>query len=278
MVQLAHGMIDYVGRYRELAEYLAAEGFAFAGNHHLGHGKTAKDENDLGYFAKKDGVPLLLSDMHRMNKNIRELFPQTPIILMGHSMGSFLARLYAEKYPHTIAGLIIHGSAGPNPLLPFGKALAKFMKLFKGERHRSAFVKSLALGAYNKKFPKEEGEWAWLTREIPLVAGRSSDKYTSFDFTLSAYIDLFTMLRECNSSSWFKKYPKDLKTLIISGDNDPVGNYGKGPDYIYKHLIVEGVGDVVLKMYGGARHELFNETNRCEVFSDLTSWLLDCIK
>lgn len=273
VVQIAHGMIDYVGRYKALADYLAREGIAFAGNHHLGHGKSVKDDEDFGYFAKKDGVSLVLSDMSRMNKEIKERFPSAPIILMGHSMGSFLARLYAVKYPHTLDGVIIHGSAGPNPAVPLGKAVARTVKLFKGERHRSRFLKSLVLGAYNKKFPKSEGENAWLTREVSLVADRASDKYTSFDFTASAYLDLFDMLSKCNSKEWYKKYPKDMKTLIMSGDMDPVGNYGKGPEYVYRHLLVAGASNLSEKSYKGARHELFNETNRDEVFNDLASWI-----
>ena len=95
----------------------------------------------------------------------------------------------------------------------------------------------------------------------------------NFTFTVSGYIDLFRLLRDSNSSEWFKEYPKELPTLIMSGDADPVGNYGKGPDYVYKHLMISGCKSIEIKMYGGARHELFNETNRDEVFSDLSLWL-----
>lgn len=273
VVQLAHGMIDYVGRYKALADYLCERGIAFAGNHHLGHGKSVKAEEDFGYFAKKNGTSFVLSDMHRMNKEIRERFPAAPIILMGHSMGSFLARLYAVKYPHTVDGVVIHGSAGPNHAVPLGRAVSKTVRVFKGDRYRSRFLKSLVLGAYNRKFPKSEGENAWLTRETSLVAGRSEDKYTSFDFTVSAYLDLFEMLSKCNSKEWYKTYPKDMKTLIMSGDMDPVGNYGKGPSYVYRHLMVAGASGLCEKTYHGARHELFNETNREEVFRDLTAWI-----
>lgn len=273
IIQLAHGMVDYVGRYKDFADYLTGEGYIFAGNHHLGHGKSAASDNDFGIFAEDGGVDFLIGDMHTMNKYLRETFPTLPLIVMGHSMGSFITRLYVEKHPHSMQGAIIHGTGGPNPLANMGIALAKTVKSFKGPRHRSGFIKKLAFGSYNSKFTKQEGARAWLTREGSLVADRKDNKYTNFTFTASGYIDLFKMLRDSNSKEWFREYPKELPTLIVSGSMDPVGNYGKGPDYVYKHLLIEGCKSVDLKMYEGARHELFLETNRDEVFADIVRWV-----
>jgi alpha-beta hydrolase superfamily lysophospholipase len=125
IVQLAHGMADYVGRYRELADRLCSEGYVFAGNHHLGHGKTAGTPDEFGYFAKENGVLYLLKDLHTMNRYLRDTFPTLPVVLLGHSMGSFLARLYILRHPHSIRGVIIHGTAGKNPLCPIGIMVAK---------------------------------------------------------------------------------------------------------------------------------------------------------
>ena len=272
IVQISHGMIDHIGRYRELAEYLTGEGFVVAGNHHLGHGKTAATPEDFGFFASRGGVTLVLDDMHSMNRYLRETYPTLPLILLGHSMGSFLSRLYAVKHPHTVKGLVIHGTAGPNAAVGAGKLVAKLIRAFKGERHRSDLLAGLSVGAYSKKF-KDDGKWGWLSRDKSLIADRESDPYT-FNFTTSAYYDLFTMLDECNKKNWYKDFPKSLPTLIISGDADPVGNFGKGPRYVYKNLSLSGATDVSIKTYEGARHELFKETNRDEVFRDLTAWLL----
>lgn len=273
VVQLAHGMIDYTARYEELADYLCARGYVFAGNHHLGHGKSVATDEDYGYFADKGGLDYVISDMLSLNKHLRESFPALPVIMLGHSMGSFLARLYAARYPTTIKGLIIHGTGGKNPLVGMGLAVAKLIKLFRGPRHRSGLIKALAFGSYNSRFPKEEGENAWLTRDLPRVEGRSADKFTSFDFTVSGYIDLFSALRECNSPLWYKSYPVNMPTLIMSGTMDPVGDYGKGPSEVYKGLLLAGCSDVELKLYEDARHELFNETCRDEVYQDIAAWL-----
>ena len=158
-------------------------------------------------------------------------------------------------------------------ILPLGKALVKTITLFRGKRYRSQFVKSVAFAGYNSKFPKSEGKNAWLTRDLDKVSDRDGDKRTSFTFTLAAYYDLFCAVGLSNSKKWFDSYQQELPTLIMSGAMDPVGSWGEGPKYVYKRLLVRGVADLKLKLYEGARHELFNEQNRSEVFADITAWL-----
>ena len=131
----------------------------------------------------------------------------------------------------------------------------------------------MAFGSYNSRFPKEEGANAWLTRDVARVACRDTDEFTSFKFTVSGYIDLFNMLGLSNAKSWYKAYPKSLPTMIMSGDMDPVGNYGKGPRHVYKQLMINGADNVTLKTYEDARHELFNEFNSQQVYADILAWI-----
>ena len=278
IIQLVHGMVDYTERYEPLCEFFTGEGYIVAGNHHLGHGKTAATEEDFGFFGEESCVDTLLRDVHTMNRYLRDTFPTLPLVIFGHSMGSFITRLYIEKYPHSIKGAVIHGTSGPIAAVGMGKLLAKLIINAKGPRHRSEMLKKLAFSGYNSHYDKSEGPNAWLTRDGQAIAGHDSDPFSSFTFTVSAYRDLFTMLKECNRKSWFEKYPKALPTLVISGGDDPVGKYGKGPKYVYKHLLMEGCENLTVKIYSGARHELFLETNRQEVFSDLLLWLKENIK
>ena len=278
IVQLSHGMIDYTARYEALAEALTEAGYIFAGHHHLGHGYSTSSDSDFGFFASKGGVDFVVDDVYGMNRELKKMYPDLPICLMGHSMGSFIARLYAVKYRESIDGVIIHGTAGPNPLAPVGIGLVSLLKLFKGERAKSKLVDDMAFSSYNKKFPKEEGENAWLTRDVERVNCRQSDKFTSFKFSLGGYGDLFRMIRDCNSKSWFNSYPVDLPTLVISGEMDPVGNYGEGPRYVYESLKAHGCESLELKMYGDDRHELFNEFDRDTVLADMTAWLTEVCK
>ena len=272
VVQISHGMMDYIGRYRGMAEAFCEAGYALCGHDHLGHGDSVKTPDDYGFFASKDGYDFVIDDVKRMNDLIRKDFPGVPVVLLGHSMGSFIARLYAVDYEDSIDGLIIHGTAGPNPATDAGLLLVKILRAVKGERHRSRFVCSLADGGYNKGFDPAEGSGAWLTRDPSMVADRVGNPKNDFIFTLAGYEDLFYFLGNCNDSQWFCEFPKGLPTLIVSGENDPVGGFGKGVRYVYDNLKKNGA-DVSLKLYPGARHELFMETNREEVFSDLIKWV-----
>ena len=278
VVQLVHGMIDHTGRYKALAEYLTERGFILAGHHHLGHGKSVSNPEDYGFFADEGGVDAVVKDMHLFNRYLRNSFPALPVIVLGHSMGSFITREYAVRYPHSLRGAVILGTSGPNPLVGTGIFLSKLLGKLYGNRHRSELVRKMAFGSYNKKFPKSDGKDAWLTSEVSLVADRAHDPYTGFTFTVSGYKDLFTLIKNTNSREWFASYPKEMPTLIVSGDMDPVGNYGKGPRTVYSKLMIEGCSHLSLKLYEGARHELFNEKCREEFFGELTEWIEGVIK
>ena len=273
IVQIVHGMVDHIERYEQLADFLTGEGYIVAGNNHLGHAKTAPTEEELGYFGDESAVDFLVSDIHTLNRYLRDTFPALPLVIFGHSMGSFLTRLYIEKHPNSIKGAIIHGTSGPLRVVSAGKLLASLIIKARGRRHRSELLARIAFMGYNSHFDKSEGDFAWLSRDAEAIKPRDSDPYAKFLFTVSAYKDLFSMLERCNKKSWFENYPAALPTLVVSGDEDPVGQYGKGPKIVYKKLLVAGAKGVSLKIYSGARHELFLETNRQEVFSDLLVWL-----
>ena len=272
-VQLVHGMIDHPGRYKAMAEYLTANGYIFAAHHQLGHGKTAASSEELGFFAESCGVEYLVADVLGLNRYLRNNFPKLPVIIMGHSMGSFVTREYLAKHSHTVRAAVLLGTAGPNPLADMGIGVAKLIKKIYGSHHRSELIRTLAFGSYNNRFPKSEGEWAWLTRDLPMVADRETDPYTSFTFTVSGYLDLFKMIKEVNSKAWFDGFPKELPTYIAAGDTDPVGDYGRGVKKVYSELMLRGCSHLTLKLYEGARHELFNEYCREEFFAELVEWL-----
>ena len=163
-------------------------------------------------------------------------------------------------------------------ILPLGKALVNTVIAFRGKRHRSSMVASMAFSGYNSRCDRSEGKHAWLTRDAARIAGRDDDRLQNFTFTVGAYRDLFRMVGASNSKKWFTSYPTTLRTLIMSGDEDPVGAYGKAPRYVYKQLLVSGAEDLKIKTYEGARHELFNETCREQVFADMIEWLEEQVK
>lgn len=274
IIQISHGMCEHIMRYEEFADFFCAQGFLVCGNDHIGHGKSAKDDDSLGYTSKKDGAEHFLEDIHKMSELAKREYPNLPLILLGHSMGSFIARRYMAAHGDELAAAMISGTAGPEMPAEAGRILAKLNILLFGERNRSEFIYNLSFGSYDtKKYPKGSPKNFWISRDELIRETYNADKFCNYKFTARAYTDLFATLGAVSKRSWAKKVPKELPTLMFSGDMDPVGNYGKGVVKIYERLKGAGVKDVTLKLYPNGHHEMLNETNRFEVYCDIFEWL-----
>ncbi len=273
VVQLVHGMCDYAGRYRGLAEALTDAGFAVCAEDHLGHGHTARHSDELGFFAEEDGVDTVVTDVHKLTLLMRSQFHGSPYFLVGHSMGSLIARLYATQYYRDIDGVVFLGTAN-SCLGGLGRLLSRMVCRRYGSHYRSNFLTKLAFGNYNKRINRHDPAGRnWLTREESVVTEAAIDPFSNFTFTASAYADLFGMVARVSGVGYAQEYPKSLPTLIAAGDCDPVGNYGRAPRLLAARLSAAGTKDVTLKLYPGARHELFLETCREEFEADLITWL-----
>ena len=272
VIQLSHGMCEYICRYEPMFEVLTAAGFAVCGNDHLGHGDSAAPE-DYGFAAEENGQEFLLKDLKSMNTLAREKYPGLPLFLLGHSMGSFYARWYGEKFPETINGLIISGTGGPNGMIGMGKGLASMLAKIRGPRYVSDLMVKISTGSYIKGIEQDGSGNAWLSRDPSVWQAYDADPRCGFPFTVSAYRDMLTVYQHVNKPAWAAGLNKKLPVLIYSGDRDPVGNFGKGVRAVYAMLQDAGMKDVTMKLYPGARHEMHNETNREEVFDDLLAWL-----
>ena len=273
VIQLSHGMCEYMLRYEPLARALCKKGYIFCGNDHLGHGYTAETEEDLGFTAVGGGSAILVKDVHRLTNIMKSAYPDLPVVLIGHSMGSFIARLYIEHYADDISAAIIVGTGGPEAPAALGKKLSQIIINKYGENTRSELLDKLAFGSYNKKFKKETVPHAWLTRDEAVRERYHEDKLCNYKFTARGFYDLFDMLAAVSRKSWATKIKTDLPILIMSGDKDPVGNYGKGVKKVYERLADAGVADVTLRLYVDGRHELFNEINKEVVIKNTVDWI-----
>lgn len=273
ILQLCHGMCEYIDRYDHFARYLAGNGFIVCGNDHIGHGQTAGSEEKLGYFAPSDGAQHLINDVHQLRKWMQEETAGLPYFLLGHSMGSFITRNYIVQHPKGLSGYICCGTSGPNPLASVGIRTANHMIKKHGDRYRSSLLKSLAFKNYNRKYGKGAPEFAWVSRDEAVTEAYEKDPYCNFTFTAGAFRDLFTLLQTVSQDDWAGKVNKYLPILLLSGEMDPVGGYGKGVEKVYRRLSDSGVYDLKYKLYLGARHELLNETNREEVYVDILNWI-----
>ncbi len=270
---IVHGMTEHIGRYKRIMTDLASVGYICVGYDNLGHGYTANDKNDLGFIAHKKGWELLCRDVKIFSDAIRERFGEKiPYYLMGHSMGSFIVRLASERYliPDK---LIIMGTGGPNPAAVPGLALISLNKLFFGERHISKFIDKMAFGSYNNKFSDNDpNNSSWLTTDIEVRKKYWQDDFCTFKFTVSAMGDLIRLIKYSNSSSWFKNISGELPILLVSGRDDPVGNYGKGVEQVSQKLKNKGKKCECI-LYDGARHEILNDFTYDAVKSDILNFI-----
>lgn len=274
VVQISHGMAESASRYERFAKILNQRGLVVYANDHRGHGKTCGNIDDLGYLGDNDGFKLLVEDIAKLSDIIKRKNPELAIYLFSHSMGSFAAQRYIMDYRDKIDGLILSGSNGEQGfILKVGKFIAKLEMMIRGRKAKSALMDSLIFGAYNKNFnPRKTGK-EWLTRDEVEIEKHMKNPYSGTIFPTSFYYYFLRTLEYIENEDNFIKIPKDLPIFIMSGKQDPVGDFGKGVEKLYNRYKECGLVDLNMKLYEGARHELLNETNRNEVMQDLVEWL-----
>ena len=274
VVQIVHGVAEYVGRYKAFARYLAEHGFAVCGEDHLGHGNTAKQDSKFGYFGAHDGWTLVTADVRQLRTLMGERFPGIPYFLLGHSMGSFLTRTYLCRYPGTVSGAILSGTGQEAPaLVAGGKALASLICRFRGADAVSQLVNNLSLGAYNKQFAPNRTSADWISRDQAVVDAYVCDPLCSFTPTVGMYRDMLGGLQYIASPRALSQMDPDTPIYLFSGACDPVGGNTKGVNKVYGYFKDRGTRDLTLKFYPGGRHEMLQELNKEQVYADVLAWL-----
>lgn len=279
VIQIAHGMAEHALRYDPFSKWLTEHGFIVYANDHRGHGKTYQSEKEKGFFATDDGFQIVVNDLADLTKDIKVKHPDLPIFLLGHSMGSFLVRRLIQLQGEMYTGVILSGTSDDQKLLgKLGLLVAKLEKKMRGPYAKSRLMNYLIFGGYNKNFPSPRTDFDFLSRDAASVDAYIADKNCGFICTTSFYVDLLSGLQLIHRQSEMMKTPKDLPIFFIAGDKDPVGNNGKGVQNVYEQYVNLGFRNVFLKLYEGGRHEMLNETNRQEVYEDITNWLDSIMK
>ncbi len=274
LVQIAHGMAETAARYERFAEVLTRNGYAVYANDHRGHGKTAGSLENVGYLAVKDGLELLVNDMHQLSTMILNEYPTLPLFLFGHSMGSFAAQRYIMLYGDGLKGVILSGSNGSQPLLhKIGFFISKCEVKKRGRKTKSHKMNRLSFGSYNKAFKPNRTEFDWLSRDNEEVDKYISDPYCGNVFTAGFFYDFMKFFKIIDEEKNMELLPTNLPIYLFSGDKDPVGNYGKGVTKLFYAYKKYGIKDITMKLYSGGRHESLNEINRDEVMTNVVKWL-----
>lgn len=273
VLQIVHGMTEYFGRYEGFAEYLSENGILVVGHDHIGHGKSSTPE-DFGYFGPKDGWKIWIEDVHILRKMIQKENPNTPYIILGHSMGSLILRAYLLQYSEGLSKVILTGTAGKNSLNGIGLLMVAVLRKIYGDRHRSFFVHRMAFGSNNKKIKMLKNGYEWLSTDERISSKYADDPMCTFIFTLAGFADLFNLLAFVSRDDWAGKVPSDLPVLLASGLMDPVGKYGKGPSEVFENLTMADNTNVSLFLYEDMRHEILNERGRAAVYGDMRNFIL----
>lgn len=273
VLQIVHGMAEYIDRYDNFAKYMTEHGFNVIGHDHLGHGHSVSDEHDYGFFAEENGDKIIIEDMHSVTQYAREKWEELPNFILGHSMGSFCLRQYLTKYSNDVFGAVIMGTGWiPSTAALLGKTIATNTCKSKGSHTVNPLLIKLTLEPYNKPFAPARTNCDWLSRDEKQVDLYVNDKLCGFDFTAGAYKDFFTVLEKIAKNRQLIGMRKSLPILITSGSVDPVGGK-KACEKLNAQYKRCGIDDVTLKLWENDRHEILNELDKSDVYDYIYNWL-----
>jgi alpha-beta hydrolase superfamily lysophospholipase len=275
-VQVVHGMMEHSERYSEFANWMCSQNIAVFANDHRGHGQSSSEYMETGYFAVKDGWKKVVDDLDQVRSFFDKKYPGIPVFMLGHSMGSLLARNYLAEHGTRLSGLILSGSLEQDAILiKLGKILADITIKLRGDKQRSRLLAYLSYGKFSGKFKPRRTEFDWLSSLDNEVDRYINDPLCGQAPTNNFYRELFKGMSSIQQSKKFEKINKDLPVLLFSGVMDPVGEFGKAPVKIESALKKAGFRNTGLKLYENGRHEMLNERNRSEVFEDIAKWIIN---
>ena len=274
VIQLVHGMAEYIDRYDDFARYLVGRGFVVCAEDHIGHGGSVGDGQQFGHMPARGGKDVILADVHALHGKVAACFPGVPYVMYGHSMGSFIARCYIARYGDELAACVLSGTGNVPPALSAaGRALALGMAAVRGETYRSTLIDNMGAGAYGKQIEGARTPLDWLSTDDAVVDAYIADPQCGFLFTVGGYATLLDLAGECATPACAAKVPADLPVLFVAGDGDPVGDMGRGVRAAAGLLSKAGVRGVYLKLYKGMRHEIHNEKGREDVYDYVATWI-----
>jgi alpha-beta hydrolase superfamily lysophospholipase len=273
VVQVVHGMAEHGSRYARLAEGLTAAGYTAYAHDHRGHGRSIPDGSPPGHMADHDSWNRIVADTHEVNREIDGRHPGVPIIVLGHSMGSFVLQQLLFEHPADMVAAALSGSNGKPPAIAvLGKLIARIERARVGRRNPSALIQRLTFGSYNGPFSPARTEFDWLSRDPEEVDKYLADPLTGFPVSTQTWLDMLHALDRIADPANVARIPKELPLYLFAGDRDPVGDSGKGMKRLLDAYARAGITDVRLKLYPDGRHEMLNETNRDEVMADFIAW------
>jgi alpha-beta hydrolase superfamily lysophospholipase len=269
-------MVEYIERYAAFAEFLTGKGILVTGHDHLGHGQSVSSQEDWGYIGLPHPSNLMVEDMHTLRTMVQAQYPDVPYFMMGHSMGSYMLRKYLCIHPDGVDGAILMGTGTVAPAITlFGMGTVRLRAVFHGWHYRSRFVAESSFGRPYRRYDLtgKDAANSWLSKNEKSVRAYYADPRCTFTFTLNGYLALYEAVFYAVQSKNAAKLPKKLPLLLVSGKDDPVGDFGAGVRKAYDMYKGCGIEDITCRLYENDRHEIINETDREDVYADILSWM-----
>ncbi len=273
-IHLLHGMAEHIGRYEFAINFFCDQGFVVSGHDHRGHGQTAILNGMKGYFADKDGFNRVVQDAHEVISEVKTVHSNLKFILLGHSMGSFIARRYIQLHGNEVDLAILSGTGDDSGIARYGGlALAHLAGKRKGYTERNHLLDSLVFGAFNKKIDNPQTKFDWLSKNEQHVSDYMLDEKCGFIPTTQFFIDLFNGLGLIHKTQEIEKIPKNLPILLFSGVDDPVGEYGKAVWKVARQYHDANIKEVTVLIIEEGRHELLNDPAQVHVLEAVLEWM-----
>lgn len=273
IVQIIHGMAEHSERYREFAQYLNSEGYIVCADDHRGHGKSATHEREFGYLGE-DGFNKVVEEEHMITEFMKREYSALQVNIFAHSFGSFVGQEYITRHSNEINSIILSGTAKQNGIdIKLGYIVASIQRKLFDDKSKAKLIDKLSFGSFNKKVENPQHKFAWLTRDVREVEKYNNDEFCGFISTIDFYYNLFGGLKNLYNEDKLHKINKELPILVLAGDKDPVGKYGKSILALHKQYKDLGINKVEVKLFEEGRHELLNETNKLEVYEYVGAWV-----
>jgi alpha-beta hydrolase superfamily lysophospholipase len=275
-IHILHGMAEHSARYESFAKHLCEEGYVVSMHDHRGHGFTAQKNGQLGFLGYENGFERIVQDVFEVVETLKHEQNFNRPILLGHSLGSFIARRFSQKYSDAIEKLILSGTASPTPLERAGHILAKQLVRIQGATQPSPLMNDLSFGTFNRNIDHPKTKFDWLTTDEVEVQKYIDDPFCGFIATNQFFVDITGGMAFLDRPNENARIRSDLPILLISGTADPVGDKkGKGVVKAGQQLVAAGVESVLVYLFEGMRHEILNEKKKDQVIEIIVRWLND---
>jgi len=278
-LQLVHGMGEHSARYAGFAEFMVKNGFVVYANDHRGHGETALNDEELGFFNEKNGWDKVVEDAHLLSLKIKQDYAEKPLFLLGHSMGSFISRHLISLYGLDYKGVVLSGTTGdPGAIASVGKVIGKLFAAFLGLKAKNKFLNDTGFAKFNTPFKPNRTDFDWLSRDEKVVDAYVADPRCGMIMSIGFILDLTDGLNYINTQEAINQTPENLPIYLISGAQDPVSDGGKGVVEVHKKFEERGIKNLEMKLYKDCRHEILNELNKEDIYKEILEWFEEKIE